>query len=58
LRGGVQRLKDWGFDGHFPCRNPGCGYSYVGSWLEAFILHQQPEYLRLIALTKEAIGSG
>ena len=54
----VHHLKDRteGFDDHFPCRRPRCTLTHVKNWLRAFLLHQQPEYLRLTALAKEVIG--
>lgn len=54
----VQHLKDRteGFDDHFPCRRPRCTLTHIQNWLQAFLLHQQPEYLRLTALAKEVIG--
>jgi len=54
----VQHLKDRteGFDDHFPCRKPRCSLTHVQDWLQVFLLHQQPDYLRLIALTKEVIS--
>ncbi|MEM2906138.1 MAG: hypothetical protein QW587_10480 [Candidatus Bathyarchaeia archaeon] len=45
-----------GFDDHYPCRREGCSFTHVQRWLEAFILHRQPEYLKLIELLKEAMA--
>ncbi|MEM3046964.1 MAG: hypothetical protein QW057_07790, partial [Candidatus Bathyarchaeia archaeon] len=39
-----------------PLQADGLQLSRVQSWLRAFNLHQQPEYLKLIALVKEVIG--
>jgi len=54
----VQHLKDRteGFDDHSPCRKAECDLGHVKNWLQAFALHQQPDCLKLIALTKEVIG--
>ena len=48
----VQKLKDRleSFDDMFPCRSYGtrCRLKHVWNWINAFLLHQQPEYNEFI----------
>ncbi|MCL4436875.1 MAG: hypothetical protein M1503_12680 [Thaumarchaeota archaeon] len=53
----VQSVKDRteAFDDYFPCRKPGCRQQHIWSWIRAFYLHKQPEYLHTINIVKEVM---
>ncbi|MEM4311554.1 MAG: hypothetical protein QXX95_04125 [Nitrososphaerales archaeon] len=54
----IQYFKDRteSFDDCYPCRKRECSLEHIQKWLRAFILHKQPEYLKLIELIKEVMA--
>ncbi len=57
----MEKLKDRteSFDDLFPCRNHGlkCNFKHIQNWVNAFLLHQQPEYQLFTQRIKEVLLS-